>query len=110
MTKPDRDTVTQTVYEESHCYYNAGEFIKMITEYVQGIPEEYRESALCIVDTKEEDYSDSVSAVFRIKYKRPETDEEYDARIAEDARWLNRSIQNMKDELERAGYKVEPKG
>ena len=68
---------------------NAAEVLEWLSDKVNSIPEEFRDSALFEVDARS-NYEDSAYASIRISYVRPETDEEEAKREDEERRHAER--------------------
>lgn len=81
--------------------YKLEDLVNLLTEAIQELPEDQRESARFEVVKEPEPYSDYDRVSFQLQYQRLETDEEEQAREAQEAQWAEQREQAQRAEFER---------
>lgn len=116
MSSDAREERTETIFDGDWYAYrekdapplNADRFIEWLRAKLDTIPSEWRASAEVVTVQEVDDYPDR--AAFKVTYRRPETEAEYQARIRRDSQWKQdyavRRLEKLRGVARELGYKL----
>jgi hypothetical protein len=83
----------------SYEHFSRDELINLIDREIAKVPEEYKHTVKFAIDTSSEPYDDDAQPKFFIQFARPETDEEFEIRTANE-----KNHAKLKEEHDRKLY------
>lgn len=83
----------------SYEHFSRDELINLIDQEIAKVPEEYRNTVKFSIDTVTAPYDDDAQPKFFIQFARPETDEEFEIRTANE-----KNHAKLKEEYDRKLY------